>query len=110
MLVLLDENVPQRLRLLIVSHEVRTVAYQGWRSLLNGALLAAAEAAGFEVFVTADQSIRYPQNMAGRSIALVALHSDFDRFRQHRTAIPSEHLPVLREPQPIKITVPSVAE
>jgi len=76
MLVLLDENLPQRLRLLIPGHEVRTVAYQGWASLLNGALLAAAEASGFEVLVTADQSIRYQQNMADRSIALVVLSSN----------------------------------
>ena len=76
MLVLLDENVPQRLRLLIVSHDVRTVAYQGWSGLLNGALLTAAEEAGFEVFVTADQSIHYQQNMASRSIALVVLSSN----------------------------------
>src|SRR5216683_1330708 len=66
MLVLLDENLPQRLRFVIPSHEVRTVAYQGWKILTNGALLREAEATGFEVMVTADQGIRYQQNMTDR--------------------------------------------
>jgi hypothetical protein len=29
-LVLLDENLPHRLRLLIPGHDVRTVDFQGW--------------------------------------------------------------------------------
>ncbi len=39
----------------------------------NGDLLAAAEAAGFEVFVTTDKNIRYQQNLEGRKIAIVVL-------------------------------------
>ena len=57
MKVLLDESVPQKLRLLIEGHTVVTVAFQGWSGLKNGALLAAAKEAGFELFITADQEI-----------------------------------------------------
>jgi len=39
----------------------------------NGELLDAAEAAGFEVFVTTDRNIRYQQNLANRKIAIVVL-------------------------------------
>jgi len=73
MLVLLDENLPHGLRLLITGHDVRTVAYQGWASLTNGALLAAAEEAGFEVFLTADQNLPDQQSMKGRDLAVVVL-------------------------------------
>jgi hypothetical protein len=52
--VLLDEDLPHKLRMAIPNHEVSTVAYVGWAGLKNGALLRAAEDAGFEVFVTAD--------------------------------------------------------
>jgi hypothetical protein len=76
MLVLLDENLPHRLRHLITGHDVRTVAYQGWKALTNGALLKAAEDSGFDVMVTADQGIRYQQNMQGRKIAIVILSSN----------------------------------
>jgi hypothetical protein len=46
---------------------------RGWERLSNGALLEAAETAGFEVFVTADKNIRYRQNLAARKIAVVTL-------------------------------------
>jgi predicted nuclease of predicted toxin-antitoxin system len=73
MLVLLDENLPHRLRSLIPGHEVRTVDHQGWKSLSNRELLKAAEAAGFNVMVTADKGIRHQQNLTGRKIAIVVL-------------------------------------
>jgi hypothetical protein len=37
------------------------------------ALLDAAEAAGFELFVTADKNLRYQQNLTGRKISIVVL-------------------------------------
>lgn len=35
--------------------------------------MSAAEAAGYEVLLTADKNIRYQQNLAGRKISLVVL-------------------------------------
>ena len=52
---------------------MRTCFEQGWATLRNGELLAAAEAAGFEVFVTADQNLRYQQNLSARRIAIIEL-------------------------------------
>ena len=43
MKIILDESVPQRLRLLIDGHTVVTAWYQGWSGLQNGALLDAHE-------------------------------------------------------------------
>jgi hypothetical protein len=40
---------------------------------MNGELIAAAEAAGYEVLVTTDKNLRYQQNLTGRSIAIVVL-------------------------------------
>jgi hypothetical protein len=49
MKILLDESVPQKLRLIIEGgHTVVTAWYQGWSGLKNGALLIAAEQAGFD--------------------------------------------------------------
>jgi hypothetical protein len=36
-------------------------------------LLDAAEAAGFEVFVTTDRNLRYQQNLTNRKIAVIVL-------------------------------------
>jgi hypothetical protein len=71
--VLLDENLDHRLRTQLLPHEVFTVSYQGWGGLRNGALLSAAEAAGFQVFVTGDQSLPSEQNLGGRLLAVVVL-------------------------------------
>ncbi len=62
MKIILDESVPQKLRLIITGgHTVITAAYPGWSGLTNGALLDAAEQAGFDLFITADQELRYQQ-------------------------------------------------
>jgi hypothetical protein len=74
--VLLDENLPQKLRLLLAGHAVATVAYQGWAGTSNGALIAAAEEAGFDAMITADQGINYQQNLKGRRLAVVVLSTN----------------------------------
>jgi predicted nuclease of predicted toxin-antitoxin system len=77
MKILLDESIPQRLRLIIEGgHAVVTVWYQGWSGLKNGALLNAAEEAGFDLFITADQELSYQQNLTGRKMALVVLSTN----------------------------------
>lgn len=57
MKILLDECVDQRLRLHFPDHECQTAGYARLAGLKNGELLAAAEAAAFEVLVTTDQEI-----------------------------------------------------
>jgi predicted nuclease of predicted toxin-antitoxin system len=77
MKILLDESVPQKLRLIIEGgHTVVTAWYQGWSGLKNGALLNAAEQAGFDLFITADQELSYQQNLTGRKMALVVLSTN----------------------------------
>jgi hypothetical protein len=76
MRVLLDENLPQKLRLYLPPHQVFTTAYQGWAGLSNGALVDAAEGQGFDVLVTADQGLNYQQNLIGRKISLVVLSTN----------------------------------
>jgi len=57
-------------------HDVRTTAQEGWDKLQNGALLAAATQAGFDVFVTCDQNMSHQQNMSGRRIAMVVINTN----------------------------------
>jgi hypothetical protein len=71
--VLLDENLPHDLRLVLSEFDVATVRYMGWAGLTNGELLTAAEAAGFAVFVTGDRTVQFEQNMAHRKIGVVSL-------------------------------------
>ena len=73
MLVLFDQSTPAPLRLYLKGHTVTEARERGWDRLVNGDLLDAAEAAGFQVFLTADKNIRYQQNLAGRRIAIVVI-------------------------------------
>jgi predicted nuclease of predicted toxin-antitoxin system len=81
--VLLDENLPNQLRRHLAKHETATVVYMGWGGWKNGALLAAAEEAGFDVLVTGDLSLEYQQNMFGREIAVVSLSTHNWRIVRH---------------------------
>ena len=71
MRVLIDECIDERLRNYLPGHECQTARYAGLAGLKNGAILTAAETAGFDVFLTVDQGIEYQQNLTGRKIAIV---------------------------------------
>jgi hypothetical protein len=73
MLILFDHSTPAPLAPFLTGHAVTRARDRGWDRLTNGDLLAAAEGAGFDVLLTADNSIRYQQNLSHRRIALVVL-------------------------------------
>lgn len=71
--VLLDHCVPRQFGSLLVGCDVTTAAARGWAELKNGELLDAAQAAGFEVLITADKNLQHQQNLAARQIAIIEL-------------------------------------
>jgi hypothetical protein len=69
-------------------HAITKAKDAGWDQLANGELLSATEQAGFDILLTADQSIRYRQNLSGRLIALVVLSApNWPRVRLHTEKI-----------------------
>ena len=52
---------------------METAHERGWSRLKNGDLIAAAEAAGFDLLVTTDRSLKYQQNLSARRLAVVVL-------------------------------------
>ncbi len=84
MLVLFDHSTPAPLRYALKAHTVVEAVERGWETLANGALLQEAEAAGFEVFITADKNIRYQQNLMRRRIAILVLeNAQWPILRKH---------------------------
>ena len=73
MRVLFDHNVPSGTARALRAHEVAEASQCGWDKLSNEDLLAKAEAAGFDVVLTADKNIRYQQNPKGRKIAVIVI-------------------------------------
>lgn len=70
--VLLDACVPRPLRRFLLGHVVRTAQEMGWSQLKNGALLREAESE-FDVFISADQNLKYQQDLLGRRLAILIL-------------------------------------
>jgi hypothetical protein len=74
--ILLDANLPIGLRAALPEYEVATAYEMGWNQLVNGDLIKAAEANGFELLMTADQNLEYQQNLSGRALALIVLSTN----------------------------------
>jgi len=74
--VLFDANTPAPLARFLRGHEVVRADELGWQGLENGALLDAAEQAGFDLLLTCDQNVRYQQNLVNRKLAMVVLSSN----------------------------------
>jgi hypothetical protein len=82
--VLFDQGVPVPLRSHLSHHKVVTVFEMGWSTLQNEELLSRTEAHGFEVFLTTDRSLKYQQNLAKRTLAIVVLLStSWPKIRLH---------------------------
>ena len=87
MRVIFDQGTPVPLRRFLADHSVATAFELGWTELDNGALLAAAEAQ-FDVLVTTDQNLRYQQNLAGRTLAILVLPTtSWPRIQAHADQI-----------------------
>ena len=89
MLILFDHGTPKGLIPALAGHAIHTAQSRGWDTLSNGALLNAAEDAGFELLLTTDRRIRYQQNLRVRRVALVVLTGStrWSRVRQHADRI-----------------------
>jgi len=87
MRILFDESLPKELQSEISGHDIRTVAEMGWSSLKNGDLLARS-AGKFDVFLTADQNLRYQQNLSTLPIAVMVLAAKSNRIVDLRPLIP----------------------
>lgn len=73
MKILFDEGVPKQLRRLLARDDITLVEEKGWKGIKNGRLLQLAEENGFDVLITADQNLKYQQNLKSRRIGIVVL-------------------------------------
>ena len=105
MRILLDECVPWPMHQLLTGHSCSSVQNCGWGGIKNGELLQRAEAE-FDLFITADQNIRYQQNLAGRRIAILELSTnDIGRIQSARVLI-EETIATMRPEEFKQLTIP----
>ncbi len=73
MKILLDENLPQRLKFQLKEYETFTVREMRWDAFKNGVLLKMMIQEKFDIFITADQNLEYQQNLKSLSVAIIVL-------------------------------------
>lgn len=73
MKILLDENLPIKLKNKLEDFDTYTVYDMGWDSLKNGKLLKQAIENGFDVFITTDKNLEYQQNIKAMEISFIVL-------------------------------------
>jgi len=94
MRVLLDECIDERFRNSLPGHDCQTARYAGLAGLKNGGVLAAAEKAKFDGFLTVDQGIEYQQNLTGRNIAIIIFHVKSNRLKDLLPLVPALLAPI----------------
>ena len=80
MRLLLDENLPKRLKLDFPGHEVFTVRDQGWAGIKNGELLKLMIAARFDALLTFDKNLQHQQNFARYTISVFVLNAPINTY------------------------------
>ncbi len=67
--------MPRPLRPHLAGMEISAAQEMGWGRVKNGELLQRAEGV-FDVFLTADQQLKYQQNLKGRKLAILVLSTN----------------------------------
>ncbi|TFF35027.1 DUF5615 family PIN-like protein [Mucilaginibacter psychrotolerans] len=82
MKLLLDENLPKKLKLDFTEHEIYTVADKGWSGIKNGELLKLLLLEGFDALFTFDKNLQYQQNFKKYTITVFVLTASINTYNE----------------------------
>ena len=82
MLLLLDENLPKRLKLDFPEHEIFTVRDKGWNGIKNGELLRLLLENNFDALLTFDKNLRHQQNFTKYTITVFVLSARINSYEE----------------------------
>ncbi len=88
MKLLLDENLPKKLKLDFQEHEIYTVSDKKWNGIKNGELLKLLIANGFDAFFTFDKNLQYQQNFTKIPLAVFVLSAKINSYEVLKKLIP----------------------
>jgi len=75
MRLLLDENLPKRLKQELNEHEIYTAADKGWTGISNGKLLELLTENKFDALLTFDKNLQYQQNFTKYTISVIVFNA-----------------------------------
>jgi hypothetical protein len=82
MLLLLDENLPKRLKLDFPEHEIFTVRDKGWNGIKNGDLLNLLLQNKFQALLTFDKNLQHQQNFTKYTITVFVLSASINSYEE----------------------------
>lgn len=106
MILLLDENIPAKLRFRFDQISVYTVQELGWSGYSNGKLLQAMEARGIHALLTFDKSLEHQQNFRKYAVPVLVIHQMDNRYEALLPLIPTIERLVLEGLSPGPLAIP----
>jgi predicted nuclease of predicted toxin-antitoxin system len=81
MKLLLDENLPKKLKSDFTEYEIFTVRDKSWNSKKNGELLELMSAESFDVLITFDQNLEHQQNFEKYPVTVFVLVAENNTYQ-----------------------------
>ena len=111
MKILLDENIPKRLRFRIQGRpgitEVRTIKEMGWNGKTNGELLSLLTENEFEVLITLDKGLYKQQNLTKFSITIILLRVKTNKYEDIQPLLTKLYTSLSERPEGTLIVIES---
>jgi len=82
MRLLLDENLPKRLKLDFLEHEIFTVRDRQWNGIKNGELLKLLLDNSFNALLTFDKNLQHQQNFSKYTITVFVLTAQINQYKE----------------------------
>ena len=80
MRLLLDENLPKRLKLNFPTHDVYTVWEMHWNGIKDGELLKLMLAESFQALLTFDKNLQHQQNLDKYTLTVFVLKAPINTY------------------------------
>ncbi len=101
MRLLLDENLPKRLKLDFAEHEIYTVRDKHWNGIKNGDLLQLLQENDFDAFLTFDKNLQHQQNFVRYTITIFVLSAKINSYEELTALAPKVKEYLSSPPLPI---------
>ena len=82
MRLLLDENLPKRLKLDFPRHDVYIVWERQWNGIKDGVLLKLMLADGFQALLTFDKNLQHQQNLDKYTLTVFVLNAPINTYAE----------------------------
>lgn len=105
MRLLLDENLPKRLKKDFPEYDIFSIHDKSWNGKTNGALLKLMLEENFTVLITFDKNLQFQQNFNKYTISVLVLNASDNSYNSLKLLVPKikEILSKELKPGPIEI-------